>query len=225
LFNPKFPPTFAHRISDLLQQRTFTEKAMIRKLFITLVGIVVCANGLLSQPSGKQEFESPFKYRGSPLFGKDVVINDQPDQDQQLVSVCSAFNGWLFAIKSFVNEQGSSGLTMLKSTDNGQTWNILWNEEGGAIRFRKLELIACGNDLTSLYIFCATSQTYGVGQPYCQVHRFKGEPFSWEDDIFPTLYSVEDIAISTDFGFPSVNSDPFSIAVIYAIQSSTPPLY
>ena len=36
----------------------------------------------------------------SMLFGKDILINDKSSQNQRAGAMCSAFNGWLYAIYS-----------------------------------------------------------------------------------------------------------------------------
>jgi hypothetical protein len=39
----------------------------------------------------------PLAPNRSPVFGKDVVIHDNPGFNETATAVCSAFNGWLYA--------------------------------------------------------------------------------------------------------------------------------
>lgn len=63
----------------------------------------------------------------SPLFGKDIVINDQPAQNQQGVTICSAFGGWLYPAYSHNNPDNMTSVTIMRSTDNGITWIQLFD--------------------------------------------------------------------------------------------------
>lgn len=60
----------------------------------------------------------------SVIFGKDIVIHDQADRDQQSIAVCSAFNGWLYAAYSY-DSIGVLWLSVWRSTDNGMHWENL----------------------------------------------------------------------------------------------------
>jgi len=60
----------------------------------------------------------------SPLFGKDIVVNDSSTQDQRNVVICSAFNGWLYCVYSH-QVNNLPYLTALISKDAGLTWEII----------------------------------------------------------------------------------------------------
>ena len=60
----------------------------------------------------------------SPMFGKDIVIFDSLNIDQSEVAICSAFNGWLYALVTYYDSiNGFPGAYILQSIDKGITWN------------------------------------------------------------------------------------------------------
>ena len=72
------------------------------KAFITfsVLLLILSLNRLNAQTGLPGNSVIPLKPQ-SPLFGKDIVINDQPDQDQHKVALCYAFNGWLYAAVTY----------------------------------------------------------------------------------------------------------------------------
>lgn len=168
----------------------------------------------------------PQKSESSVLFGKDIVIHDQPVRNQQNLAVCSAFNGWLYAVYSYSHNNGyDTYITFLRSTDRGITWNVLLD---GLSCFTnqiitKLDIIACGNSISNLKIFMAKaimdtlsySEFGGV-----RVVRYQGEPFVGEQAILDEETGwYKDIALSSDQVCPANNSNPFNMAVLFSKRS------
>jgi len=147
-----------------------------------------------------------------------VVINNQPDQDQRNVTICSSVNGWLFAAYTHI-QNNVEWVTILKSVDSGHSWEIISDvsSDTPSWRFKKLQVISCGLDTNNLkLLFGMSIYVTGGGFYLGVVDRFDVNTASWEGDILED-YSREiyDIAIASDDLFPASGSNPGSIAAIY----------
>jgi hypothetical protein len=162
----------------------------------------------------------------SPLFGKDIVIYDQPEQNQKNVAVCSAFNGWLYAAytyDSIISSWPYTFINLLRSTDNGLSWSSFYNWPIPIpyIDFTDIDLVTTGNDLTNLKLFFgdtwydpASSTGHGF------VSRFNGVTGIWEGDLWQEDPDIHNLAIASDYPYPAANSNPFSLAVLYSVTHS-----
>lgn len=196
-------------------------KFLANVLTVYLFLISVCA--LYAQRGNFNGSELPIQPSGSPLFGKDIIIHNQPDRDQRNVSICSAFNGWLFAVYSYPIETVQA-IAILKSTDNGITWELLG--EGGinvASSTTRLDIVACGNSVDNLKIFVGYVyfiSNLNLGGAY--VMRYNAEPFGYEDELLKQDGGyIKDLALSSDCMYPSANSNPFSLGVLYSKNGDT----
>lgn len=90
----------------------------------------------------------------SPLFGKDIVINPQTDKDQRHVAVCSAFNGWLYAVQSYVYNN-YIGYSLLRSEDNGISWTTIstMQSTSASVRIIDYNILACGKSEAELKVY------------------------------------------------------------------------
>ena len=164
----------------------------------------------------------------SPLFGKDIVIYDSATENQAQVKICSAFNGWLYAVFThFYTKQHCNcpSSTILKSVDNGITWSIINDiyTAPGVDTISSLDIEVAGDSVSNLKLFVSFVPTAGtigdLGEG--QVLRFDGDG-NFLDGIL--LYGASYIALATDFMYPASNSNPFSIGVLYS-DRSIPPAY
>jgi hypothetical protein len=167
----------------------------------------------------------PFKPE-SPLFGKDIIIQDSTNENQRQVVVCSAFNGWLYAAFTY-NQDGAPYLAMLKSEDNGITWSVLVQDyyplQGGW--FASIDIVTTGNSLSNLKLFLsfiATNTFVDDGTAY--INRYDGVTGNYEARIF-FENSVYDIALTSDFADPAQNSNPNSLGILYSSRSYGSPEY
>ncbi|MDP4280873.1 MAG: hypothetical protein Q8867_01860 [Bacteroidota bacterium] len=165
----------------------------------------------------------PLKSLESPAFGQDILIHDMPDRNQHNVKVCSAFNGWLYAAYSYIDSYfGDISLCLLKSTNNGISWEVL-GEGGTGETFSfatKIELLVCGNNLSNLKIFLGYAfQDTIMGMVGAHLSRYNAEPFEYEAALFPDQYTC-DISIASDYLFPTNNSNPFSLAMLFSKEGS-----
>jgi hypothetical protein len=195
-------------------------KIVMKNLQKTLI-VILClffSYGLNAQNGFLSDSIIPYQPYGSPLFGKDIIINDQPQQNQQAVAICSAFNGWLYASYSYNNINGQTSSSIFKSVDNGITWTQIFDASVGmnGITIPKITLMACGTNVADIKIFLGVlfyDTIYHQGG--AAVDRINGNTGLLEAEILQDNDGVtKDFALSSDNLFPAVNSNPYSIAVI-----------
>ena len=191
------------------------------KLHLRILFFVCCflfISSLHSQPNSFGGSIIPLKPE-SPLFGKDIVIQDSSSLDQRNVAICSAFNGWLYAVYAY-SQPDHGYITILKSTDNGINWNVIGN---GSVTFfsgeviTKLNILACGSSVANLKLFVGwvfLDTVIHVSQ--AQVCRFNPDPFVFEAEILNDGNEINDLALKDDYNYPATNSNPFSLAVLYS---------
>ncbi len=157
----------------------------------------------------------PVQPNRSPLFGKDIVIHDMPERDQKNIVICSAYNGWLFAMYSY-KLGDSAALAILKSTDKGIHWEILIDSyyPYPGTENKVKGIMACGDSEANLtlylaYILTHNNPDYGTGY----VMRCIGSPFT-PDHLVLQGNCVRDLAFANDFLYPASNTNPYSISVV-----------
>jgi hypothetical protein len=163
----------------------------------------------------------------SPSFANDIVIHDSLTQNQRQVKICSAFNGWLYAV--YTNHYSKyqcncPGITILKSIDNGITWNIIDDipTTQNIDTISSLDIAVGGDSISNLKLFLSCILISGsIGFPgEGDITRFDGNGNYLDGITFPN--SITSLAISTDFMYPANNSNPFSIGVLYATYNTFP---
>jgi hypothetical protein len=190
---------------------------LISLIFLGLIGI------LNAQPNQTRVPLSPFKNEKQALFGGDLLIDDNPGRDQRNVVICSAFNGWLYAAYTYYVET-ICHCAIVKSQDNGATWTLLidspspWNN----VAFTKLDILVCGNDVPQLKLFLgyiANDTVDDLQNGF--VVRINANTGEVEEELLATLENsdhVRDLAIASDYTYPSAGSNPYSIAVVYSMN-------
>ena len=192
---------------------------MIKTVLGFLLKIILMALLLTAMPINSSAQPSM-----SPVFGKDIVIHNMPDRDQRNLAICSAFNGWLYAVYTYQIDLWPY-VTILRSIDHGLTWEVLLNDGFGSINDMTtgIDIMACGNSLSTFQIFLAqsfmdpTSYPSHVGGIF--VGRYKGEPFTPEQLLLH--YAIgwyKDVALLSDQACPADTSDPFNMAVVFSSQ-------
>jgi hypothetical protein len=181
-------------------------------------------HGMVIDSCIAQEKKNPAVMKGPlvsyiPFFADDIIINSQPSQNQRNLAMCSAFNGWLYAV--YTHGVGEvTYTTFTRSIDNGMTWEILMDAPLLPIHWipKKIQIMATGNSISDLKVFFAHVDKDTVGDlGGAAVIRFTGEPFALEHDILnETSYYVTDLAMANDNLFPSTGSNPNSIAILYS---------
>ena len=159
----------------------------------------------------------------SPLFGKDIIIDNESSFDQHDVSVCCAFNGWLYAeVASYDSTQHFCWIILLRSTDNGISWDSLYGGTVGQYcRIRSENIAVIGDSISNIKVFMAgvlasSSSRSGRGFVY-EMNGITGdyEMTLLEEDL------ISGVAITTDFNFLADVSNNGSLGILYSIHSNT----
>jgi hypothetical protein len=199
------------------QKYSDMKKATILCLFTLLLALTASLKAQIPDPFPTL----PLAPNRSPVFGKDVVIHDQPDWNQKFVSVASAFNGWLFAA---IGYQFPAKACILKSEDKGITWEVLFDGPLFTQYVTSADIIVCGNDLNTLRLFPAFTYLSDNGFMGGIVYRLKAEPFEPEAIIF-NEGEVTGLSLAHDGGIRNDSTDPYSIGILYAIGSGYDTVY
>jgi Secretion system C-terminal sorting domain len=186
--------------------------------FTIFVFLLLFLSGLNAQTGFFGGSVVPLKPQ-SPLFGKDIVINDQPTQDQYKVALCSAFNGWQYAVIAY----GGSAvrLTFLKSVDGGINWTIIMDGWAGSANteLSSMDILVSGDSVSNLKIIfssviIAQNDPSLIGDG--DVSIFNEASGIYEYTLLH-VNSCYDLAIASDYLYPAVNSNPHSIGILYSI--------
>ncbi len=189
-----------------------------RFLFVFILGLTA-ALPLLAQNQGYPQPQLPFSPSGSPLFGQDIVIDDLPDQNQQMVTIRAAFNGWFYALLTYA-ENTQPRYRVLRSTDHGNSWATVFTAEVwlNHTGISKADLLITGQTDQTIKIFTGIifhdSIMHNAPAIIC---RWDGNTGEWEEELLKE-YSTEihDLAFADDGLYPATNSNPSSMAYIYS---------
>ena len=144
---------------------------MKKQLLFVIISIVLLSiKGLYAQPG------IPLKENGSVLFGKDIVISDNPLENQRSAVICSAFNGWLFASYGY-DSLNVACQKILRSTDNGLTWSVLFHFSDLCYgrKMAPVDILVCGDDISNLFVFTATILIWDTIGPWSKIIHSKNE--------------------------------------------------
>ena len=175
---------------------------------------------LCAQSVQDDNYIVPYKPDKSPLFGFDTYINNQLQQNQRNIVICSAFNGWLYgAYNYFDNSVQNDRIVIVRSKDNGVSWSVIHDgtSDEKHLGYTKMDILACGHDTTNLKVFVGscmfdTLSTYHTSAVVRYDKNGIGEDYIFYDD---SRY-IRDLALASDDLYQANNSNPFSLAVVYS---------
>jgi hypothetical protein len=159
-----------------------------------------------------------------PLFGKDIVIQEQQSYNQRNVSVCSAYNGWLYSAY-IVDSSSFSNFKVVRSKDNGISWEPIytppwWIWEGGR-SLMKIDLVTCGNNQSNLKLIIGYSFSI-LGTSYMgNLMRLNGVTAEMENDcmIYEDQDDIRDIDLCSDGTVTESGSNPGAIGFLYSQEN------
>jgi len=188
-------------------------------ILIALVFLFM-VNMLYAQPG------IPLKDNGSVLFGKDIIIGDQPTRNQRDVAVCTAFNGWMYAALSR-NTGSFAGYSLYKSIDFGYSWIALQDFQFSYTdsRIYDLDLLVCGTSESNLIIYLAWVQddTTGLYNNNLVVNKYDGNSGEYINRILnvgSTECRYYNLKIASDYLSPALGTNPYSIGFLYSVFSN-----
>ncbi|HTX88385.1 MAG TPA: T9SS type A sorting domain-containing protein [Bacteroidales bacterium] len=201
----------------------FRLKCLILKNFLLTALICLLAiNDIFPQENKQGSSMIPFKTVASPMFGKDIIINSSPEQNQRNVAVCSAYNGWLFSIYTYIDSLSNFPFyAILKSVDNGLTWEVLLDSPIGNAdtELKSISIITLGDSESNLKVFFSGVLTYlsaPTGDGF--VIRMNGITGALEAQIFTEPYANE-IALACNNSYSIINSDSSILGILYSKYS------
>lgn len=218
---------FMKLLSIFTIQQKQRSNTMIMRNFYLLLSFIICL--LLHQNLAGQNDQTsfpglPLNPSKSVLFGKDIIIHDQPARDQKLVALCSAYNGWLYAAYTYQELPTlTAAITILKSIDGGISWSVLMDTNIGApnTEFTCVDLITCGNNIANLKLFLALVYTSDPSYPPggSLLVRYDGQTGAFEDQMISDG-DYYDMALASDFIFPATSSNPGTLGVLFSKHST-----
>ncbi len=160
-----------------------------------------------------------------PLYTNDVVMkNDTVDQQRVRISV--AFNGWLFAAVNRVDvASDEGGISILRSKDNGITWQQIDGYFPAGTRYPAFDLVVAGTDTNSLTVYLAgVNYNVASGNYVLFVDRYDGRTGAFAGSNFNLSagqQKIYDVALATDYTHPAVGATPYSIGMLYSRYTSS----
>jgi hypothetical protein len=156
-----------------------------------------------------------------PLFGQDIVIQDQPGYNQRSVSVCSAFNGWLYSAY-IMDSLNVSNFKVFRSQDHGVTWEPFYTPQwwiwDPSKTLNRVDLATCGSNLNDLKLLVGFS--YDIfGTSYMGgLMRLNGVTAEMENDclIYDDQEDIKDIDLCSDGNYTASGSIPGAVAFLYS---------
>lgn len=172
-------------------------------------------------------FFAKSQYKAPSRYGTDVILNNSSVY-QNYVKLSIAYNGWMFAAFTTYDAVGNAGgICIVKSTDNGTTWNIFFNSSVVGSFFPAIDIKVVGNNENSLYLYLAGGQNESGAIESRSVFLNKYDANNI-NNYSGTLYSknlgldqVIDIDLESDYISPGENVNPYSVAFVYALKGST----
>ena len=192
----------------------------MKKIFTPFLAVILFLSviGMNAQPGKGSSSFIPYKSHSSVFYGTDIVIYNDLTQDQRNVHLAVAFNGWLFAAYTH-NDYSSTtaGLTILRSTDNGITWEILQDYVvTGA--YTATDIVAAGNTLADLKVFVAGVYMYTPTDYRIWCDRLDPQTGADESEILLEFSNstIYDVAIASDYSYPANGISPYSLGIVYS---------
>ena len=165
-------------------------------------------------------------YATNSIVGTDKVIDPSNIDSQTDVRVATAVNGWIYAAYIRANGTTNAGIKVKRSKDNGQSWKNVCNVTLTNERFVSgLDIIVCGNDSASMVIYLmSVDHNLTIGKYTVFIKKYDGNTGALLSNCYtePNSYSypIIDCALTTDFLFPSIVSNPYSIGAIFSLRSN-----
>jgi len=183
----------------------------MKKILLSAV-LILLTSFVFSQGSG-----------GSPKFTNDIPICQNASLNERNVRMTVAFNGWIYAAYSSPDVDNNKSIQIKCSKDNGISWNPFYTYALSNIDYSNFDIVATGNDTSSLSLFLAASYiTNGGNTNAFFINRHKGTYPDLVENNYSLMASgkIMGIAIASDYQLPSTVSTPFSVGAIYSMRGS-----
>lgn len=158
----------------------------------------------------------------TPKFSGDVPIFQNSSLNERNVRLTVAFNGWIYAAYSIKDSTNSSGIKIMYSKDNGNSWNAFDSYLFNDITYPSFDIVVAGTDTNNLSLFLAGARKNSDTDYLLYIDKYNATTAQYIGNQYLTNKnnSIIDIAIASDYQFPSTVSAPYSIGVIYSKRGS-----
>lgn len=158
-------------------------------------------------------------------FSGDVIINSTPTLNQGKVKLSVAPDGSIYsAFSTFDSISFEGGITIRKSTDNGQSWTAIDSYSNPGIQYPTYDIVVAGTDTTGYMLYIAgVNQNMSTGSFVLFVDRYNAATgvFAGSNFTLNSTTRIYDIAIASDYTHPAIGTAPFGVAFIYSKFTST----
>lgn len=156
----------------------------------------------------------------APKYASDAIIDNQPLIDQRRVRIATAYNGFIYAAFTTVdNGAQSGGITIRKSIDGGATWTTFDSYAVPFTSYPVFDLVVTGSTPADLVVtLVGVNRNLGNGNDVLYIDRYDGISNGYLGSTYNRNFGLDDImdvALASDHLFPAVGSAPFSIGLLY----------
>jgi hypothetical protein len=198
-----------------------TSCLILRVVQFTVLIYLFASGQLFAQSTQSDPAAIPFNSPESHLFGKDIIINNQPIHRQYKVALAYAFNGWIYAAIGYNYDSIHTATyqTILRSIDNGITWLVVsdtYVPDGPDPKLNSIDLLVTGDSEANLKVIMGLVNSIGqtnIGVGYVYVFDAISGEFLYQLGGYGQCTYL---ALATDILFPSANSNPHSIGILYS---------
>ncbi len=187
----------------------------MKKIFQTLIFLTLAVTGS-SAIAQTGNYGTPYKNTESAAYGTDILIQGNLSEDQRNTKIVVAANGYLYS--AYLISTG--GFRVARSVDNGTTWTYSSLLRGGYY-INAIDLAVTGANANSTNVWAVSSGFMKASIDVWEVTLEKLDQqlsliTSTSIDNMISNFGFPDVAIATDFAFPSAGAAPFSIGLIYS---------
>lgn len=198
----------------------------MKNFYSLIFALIICffgsAQNSISKtiPSGNPPYAIP------GIMGTDKIIDLSNLDTQTDVRVVTAKNGWIFVAYIRANGTANAGIKVKRSKDNGQSWKNVCNITLSNERFISgLDLVVCGNDSASTVLYLmSVDHNLSIGKYTVFIKKYDGNTGTLLSNCYAEpnsfSYPILDCAMATDFLFPSIVSNPYSIGAVFSLRSN-----
>ena len=188
----------------------------MKTLLQQLVILVLVISGLAGRAQQANYPGVPYKSLESPVYGTDILIHSNSSEDQRHTKIVVDQNGYLYAAYLVAN----GGYRVARSIDNGSTWTIsaLF---GSAFYLNALDIVVTGSDTNTMNVWAVSAgymknsiDIWDVTLEKLNQHMVQVSSTNIDQEF--SNYGFPDVAIATDFAYPSAGAFPFSIGILYS---------
>ncbi len=186
----------------------------MKRIFIVITFLMIAKYSFGQEQANAGKSNS--KYAG------DIILDQEQTYNQRNVRLSVAFNGWMYAAYSIIDSAtNSSGIKIVYSKDNGLSWNTMNAYIFNNITYPAFDIVVAGNDTNSLMLYVAGVRKNSDTDYVLYIDKYNATNAQYLENPYRSNKnnSVLDIALASDYRQPSINSAPYSVAMLYSYRN------